>query len=373
MFNKPNFKKNGYQLNGKYLKKGYDWWWHNFTAIDELTGDEVPFFIEFFIINPGLNPNEVVLGQTEENKKLGNRPSYLMIKCGCWGKNKIQLHRFIPLNDVNIKKAPIEISTPDCFLNENSIKGHVKVDAIREGEMCDVGEMSFDLNIEKIIPYNVGYGTCSLFRKLKLFEMYWHASGMKSKYRGSVELNGRKYLVNKDKSYGYADKNWGSNFTTPWLWLSSNKCFDHDTKEQLGNTVFDIGGGKPKVLNITFKDKLLGAYYIEGKEYEYNFSKFLHPSKTKFSFEVDEANDICHWYVEQSNRKSKIITKIHCKVSDMLFVNYEAPNGLKQHNKLYNGGTGYGTLEIYNKIKGKMELTKTIDVYNVGCEYGEFC
>jgi hypothetical protein len=107
MFNKHDLKKNAYMLNGSFKKRGYDWWWHNFTAINEKTGKEKSFFVEFFIINPALSKNQEapILGQKEENKKNHKRPSYLMVKCGCWGKDARQFHRFFPLSQVRIKKG----------------------------------------------------------------------------------------------------------------------------------------------------------------------------------------------------------------------------------------------------------------------------
>ena len=52
--------------------------------------------------------------------------------------------------------------------------------------MCQNGEMSWDLRIDKKVAFNVGYGAGSLFRKLQLFAMFWHAEGMKTAYAGEV-------------------------------------------------------------------------------------------------------------------------------------------------------------------------------------------
>ena len=62
MTNKHDLKRNKWMLNGFLKKKGYDWWWHSFTAKNSL-GEEVPFFIEFFTINPGLGGKDVIYGQ----------------------------------------------------------------------------------------------------------------------------------------------------------------------------------------------------------------------------------------------------------------------------------------------------------------------
>lgn len=81
--------------------------------------------------------------------------------------------------------------------------------------MTDAGSMTFDLEVEKLVSYNVGYGASRFFKKLNAFEMFWHAEGMKTLYSGEIVLNGRKYIVDKQTCYGYADKNWGKDFTSP--------------------------------------------------------------------------------------------------------------------------------------------------------------
>ena len=233
--------------------------------------------------------------------------------------------------------------------------------------MCDDGSMEWELNIDKNIAYNVGYGTSGLFRFLKAFQMYWHAEGMKSYFYGYVILNGVRYEVKKETSYGYADKNWGADFTSPWVWLSSNNLYSNIQKKKLENSVFDIGGGRPKVYFVPFNRKLLSAFYLEGKEYEFNFSKFWTRVKTKFNCQVE--GDKLHWYVWQKRRGNIVMeTNIYCYIDDMLFVNYEAPNGKKLHNKLYNGGNGFGNVKLFIKNK----LVEDIECKNVGCEFGEY-
>ena len=56
----------------------------------------------------------------------------------------------------------------------------------------------------------------------------------------------------------------------------------------------------------------------------------------------------------------------------MILINYEAPNGKKLHNRLWNGGTGYGRIKLYRKTRKGMKLVDYIEVKNAGCEYGEY-
>ena len=371
MTNKSDIKRDECQLVGGQAKKGYDWWWHSFTAYNKKTNKPKPFFFEFFLVNPKYGTNKPILGQLPENKKNGLKPSYLMVKVGTWGDNAKQLHRFFGWKEIEVNyKAPFSIKAKDCYLDETKSYGTVNVskqDSVDHPEyMSDAGEISWNLTIQKDIAFNVGYGAGSLFRKLQLFEMFWHAEGMKSYFEGSIFLDGEEYVVRKQDSYGYADKNWGKNFTSPWVWLSSNNLVSNITGKRLNNSVFDIGGGRPKVGPIALNRKLLSAFTYEGKDYEFNFSKFWTFCRTKFDCKETEEEII--WHVTQKTIRHKMEVEISCKKNDMLLVNYESPDGLKRHNRLWNGGNGVGNIKLF---KGK-KLIDDIHAENIGCEFGEY-
>ncbi|MGI6721567.1 MAG: tocopherol cyclase family protein [Anaerovoracaceae bacterium] len=375
MFNKHDLSRNEGMLTGSFAKRGYDWWWHSFTAISEETGLERPFFIEFFTCNPALAEDAPVLGQLPENKAAGKKPSYLMVKAGCWGQPHMQLHRFFPWNEVDMHSGqPYSVTADDCCASEHKLTGHVSIshqDAFAHPEwMCDAGEISWDLTMEKDITFNVGYGASKPMRLLKAFEMYWHAEGIKTLYSGTVIMNGERYKVTPETSYGYADKNWGRNFTSPWVWLASNHLVSRRSGRQLMNSAFDIGGGRPKVYFLPLNRKLLGVFCYEGIEYEFNFSKFWMHVKT--TFYVEELDDEVEWHVIQENRRSLMETTVRCDKKDMLLINYESPDGEKRHNRLWNGGNGRGRIRLCEKIAGRLVLIDDIDAFNVGCEYGEY-
>jgi len=374
-FNEHDITRNAFMLHGPLARKGYDWWWHSFTAVDHETGEEKPFFIEFFICNPALAEDEPVLGQLPANKEAGKQPSYLMVKAGSWGKDKCQLHRFFSLKDTVIHPdAPYSVEAGDCFAGETALRGSIKLFpsevAAHPEYMCDPGVMSWDLKIDKKIAFNVGYGASKPLREIEAFAMYWHAEGMKSEYSGIVCFNGRRYDVIPERSYGYADKNWGRDFTSPWVWLSSNCLVSKKTGEKLENSVFDIGGGRPKIYFVPLDRRLLGVFYYEGEEYDFNFSKLHLKVSTEFSFE--EKEDVVVWHVRQENIHAVMETEIECRREDMLFVNYEAPDGSKHHNRLFNGGNGYGTVKLYKKNGDALELVDEVEATHVGCEYGEY-
>jgi hypothetical protein len=65
-------------------------------------------------------------------------------------------------------------------------------------------------------------------------------------------------------------------------------------------------------------------------------------------------------------------TEVFCRKRDMLLVNYEAPDGIKRHNRLWNGGNGWGTVKLYEKEKDMLRLVDEIEATHIGCEYGEY-
>lgn len=385
-FNTPDQTRNEFMLKGALAREGYDWWWHSFTARHEKTGEEKAFFFEFFTINPELGGDKPVFGQLEENKRKGVKPSYLMVKAGAWGEGACQLHRFFGWNSVKIKRdAPFEVLAGDCLCTETRSFGEIEIskeEAKAHPEwMCDAGHMRWNLSIDKQVAFNVGYGAGKALRDAEAFEMYWHAEGIKTLYEGEIWFNGERYIASKETSYGYADKNWGSNFTSPWVWISSNHIRSKITGEWLENTVFDIGGGRPKIGHLSLEGKLLSAMWYQGEPFEFNFSKFWTLTKTRFKCKETDKKIV--WKVVQKTPIAKMETTLSCNKKDMLLVNYEAPDGSKKHTRLWNGGNGTGNIRLYKKeiligsdsrkkISRSWKLVDDLEVFNAGCEYGEY-
>ena len=321
MSNISDLSRDQWMLHGPLAKRGYDWWWHSFTAENAETGEQKPFYVEFFTCNPHKAPDEPrIVWNLPAKKRRGKKPSYLMVNAGFWGEEHGQLHRFFAWKNVNVHEgAPYSISAPECFCSETRTYGRIEVsplDARVHPEwMSDAGSISWDLEIDKEVAFHVGYGASKFFRDLNAFEMFWHAEGMKSKFKGEITLNGVRYLVKPETCYGYSDKNWGGDFTSPWVWLSSNNLVSKKTGKRLENSVFDIGGGRPKVFGVALDRKLLGAFWYEGKNYEFNFSKFWTLSGTKFDCWEDEEE--IHWHVVQTTATAKLDTEIRCAKKDM--------------------------------------------------------
>lgn len=374
--NKSDITRDYCMLKGPLAKKGYDWWWHSFTAEHAKTGARKSFYIEYFLCNPALAQEQpVLIWNDPEGRNAGRRPSYCMVNAGFWGKEKGQLHRFFPWSKVSIlMNTPLNLMADDCICTETRIKGSVHVSAQEAAAhpewMSDAGEMEWDLRVHKQVAYHAGYGASQFFRALNAFEMFWHAEGMKTSFSGWVRLNGEEYRVKPETCYGYADKNWGSDFTSPWVWLSSNDLVSNLTGQRLRNSVFGVGGGRPKVFGISLNRKLLGQFYYEGRDYAFNFSKFWTGSRTDFT--CTETDTQILWKVTQATFRAKMEAEIACNKDEMLLIRYESPDGYMRHNRLWNGGNGFGTVRLYEKQHGRWVLIDDVQACSVGCEYGEY-
>lgn len=370
-----DISRDQFMLVGQFAEEGYDWWWHSFSGHHAETGERRTFFIEFFCCNPALGGNAPVFGQLPENREAGRKPSYVMVKAGCWGKDAKQLHRFFGWNEASVGAGvPFHVQADDCLCCETDLIGRVSVaaaDAAAHPEwMSDAGTMLWDLKVNKQISFNVGYGASSPLRTIQAFEMFWHAEGIKTAYSGTVVMDGETYVIHPETCYGYSDKNWGSDFTSPWVWLSSCNLVSTISGKRLENSAFEIGGGRPVVLGHALDRKLLGCINYEGAAHEFNFSKFWTGSTT--AFDCWETNDALYWHVDQQTRMARMVTDVTCPKDEMLLVNYESPDGAKRHNRLWNGGTGIGRIQLFEKREGAFELVDDLRAATIGCEFGEY-
>ena len=367
--------RNGYMLSGARARRGYDWWWHSFVAVNEKTGERRPYFIEYYIINPDLGATEAVPGQLPANKAAGRKPSYAMIKAGRWGaEGKAQLHNLYPVSAFSASRRRMDVSIGGHTATETRIKGSVSLsDAEARAHpeyMSDAGDMSWDLEAEKVLSYSVGWGTSPFFRWLDAFNMYWHVAGMKTRYKGTVTFNGEAWKVDPETSSGYQDKNWGRDYTSPWVWLNCNSLTSRKTGRRLERSSLDVGGAQPVAFGISLPCRLLVALHHEGTFYEWNFSKFWMGSKQAFNCPV--LDDRVEWNIDARDAKNRIEIRFACPRPTMLNVNYENPDGRKRHNALWNGGYAAGTVKLLERLNGEWVEVDTLDGELGGCEYGEY-
>lgn len=367
--------RNGYMLKGALSRRGYDWWWHSLVGVSEKTGEKRPFFIEYYVINPALGRDAPIPGQLPENRAKGIKPAYAMLKAGCWGKGvATQLHNLYPISQFSASPTAMDVRIGEHTATETRLTGAVILspeEARAHPEyMSDAGEMSWDLKAEKVLPYSVGFGTAPFFRNINAFQMYWHAAGMRTRYAGKIIFNGETFLVDPDTCAGYQDKNWGGDYTSPWVWLNCNNFVSRSGNKRLQRTSLDVGGAQPVVFGISLPRRLLIAFYHEGELYEFNFSKvWTNPHQV---FDCPVSPEKVEWNITAWNNKGKIEIHFSCPRETMLNVNYENPDGLKRHNQLWNGGFAHGSVTLYCKVKGEYVKVDDFDGELGGCEYGEY-
>ena len=360
-------ERNLYMLRGALARQGYDWWWHSFTARHAQTGEERAFFIEFFVCNPALGGVEPIFDET-------GKQSYGMVKVGTWGEGACQLHSYYGIAASDIATETLSVRMGPNRLSETETAGSVDVsaaDAAAHPEWAsDAGSLRWQLSIDKQLHYNVGYGASAPARALNLFEMYWHAEGIKTAYEGWVELDGERYIVTPETCFGYADKNWGSNFTSPWLWISSCDLVSQTHGKRLERSALEIGGGRPKVLGVALDRRLLAYLAHEGHGYDFNFSKPWQGCSVAYSFYEGEAEN--RWSVVARSRAVEMQVDVVCPRNEMLLMRYQSPDGALRHNRLWNGGTGRGEIRLFARDGQRLTTIDVITIGHVGCEYGEY-
>ena len=366
--------RNGYMLGGSLRDHGYDWWWHSLVGVHAETGERRPFFIEYYVINPALGGSEPVFGQLPENRAAGVKPAYAMLKAGTWGQDSAaQIHNFYGIDEFEADPKWMNVRIGQHTATETHLRGAVELsaaDAEAHPEyMSGAGTMSWDLRAMKLLSYSVGPGASRPMRAVEAFAMFWHVQGMLTRYEGEILFNGETYIVSPETSAGYQDKNWGSDYTNPWVWLNCNNLVSRSSGKQLMRTSLDVGGGEPILFGHRLPRKLLIAFYHEGELYEFNFSK-LHTRPWQ-EFNVTVAKARMRWEIVATTRRAKIGIDFSCPRDHMLLVNYEDPAGRKDHNQLWNGGHASGVVKLYRRQGRDFVLVDTFDGELGGCEYGE--
>lgn len=367
--------RNGYMLQGKLAKQGYDWWWHNFVGVSKRSGLPRPFFVEYFVTNPALGGKVPVLGQLADNQRQGIYPSYAMLKVGTWSENgAVQIHNFYGIEDFAASVDHMDLRVGSYVATETYLQGTVQLSEQEVAEhpeyMSDAGVMSWDLKAEKVLSYNLGWGTSKLLRSLNAFQMYWHIQGMKTQYQGTVVFNGEEFEVSPETSYGYQDKNWGQTFSNPWVWLSCNNFTSSSTGNRLERTSLVVGGAQAIFFGISLPRRLVIAFYYEGQLYEFSFTSFWLLPHQQFNF--PETDNEMQWQIVASTLLAKIEISFSCSKNTMQFINYEEPDGKRRHRRVWNGGDASGIVKLYRRAGFGFKIIDTFAGSLGGCEYGEY-
>lgn len=371
--NQSDLTRNAYMLRGSLAKKGYCRWWHSFSGVQPDTGETRTFFVEFYIINPGLGGDQPILGQHPYYKKRGMKPSYVCVKAGVFpdseGQDGRQLHAFYPISSLKTTPRPLVMQVEDCFYSEDRISGYIDVSPEEAGHRCfmsDAGTMEWDLEVYKAVSCHTGILSGPFFQALNTLESYWHGEGIKSFFRGTVVLDGIPYEVKADTSNGYSDKHWGRNFNSPWFQLSSGSLFSERTGKELRHSVLALSGCCPRFLFIPLRRKLMIQLTYTGEDFDFGLKPFV---LSRCKWETKETNKRFIWHVIAKNRNAVIKISGSCTKEQMLQLQYENPDGLKSRLPLWAGSNGIGTIQLYRRTPGGRELLDTLHMKNLLCEY----
>lgn len=371
--NLSDLTRNAYMLRGSLSKKGYMRWWHSFSGVQAQTGETRTFFVEFLVMNPGLGGDQPILGQHPYYKKRGMKPSYVCVKVGVFpdadGNDGRQLHAFYPISSLKTTPSPLVMQVEDCFYSEERIRGCVDVteaEARHRSFMSDAGSMEWDLEVHKAVSCNTGILASPLLQALNALDSYWHGEGIKSFFRGTVTLDGVIYDVTPDSSLGYADKHWGRNFNRPWMQFACGKLTSERTGRLLRHSVLAINGCCPRFLFIPLKRKLLIQLTYTGEDYDFGFKPFV---LSRCRWETKKTNKRYIWHIIAKNKTSVIKISGSCTREQMLALQYENPEGNKSKLPLMAGAAATGTIRLYRRVSGGLELLDTLHMEQGFCEY----
>ncbi len=369
--NLSDLTKNACMLHGSHAKRGYMRWWHSFCGTQPESGEVRTFFIEFFIINPGLGGSQPILGRHPYYKKRGMKPSYVMVKAGVFpgkeGGGGRQLHAFYPISALEATGCPLIMQVGEegagrCLYSEDRLKGSVEVDpseARRRFFMSDAGCMEWDLKIQKAVSCNMGVLSGTLSRAFHLLENYWHGEGVRSFFEGFVLLDGVAYEVVPESSFGYADKHWGRSTNVPWLQFSCGRLQSQRVGETLRHSVLAMKDFSPRFLFFPRRRRLFLQLTYMGEDFEF----------TRCKWETKETNKRFIWRVLAKNKTAVVKVTGSCRKEEMLCLKYESPDADWDRCPFFAGGGGTGTIQIFRRLSGERELLDTLKLEDALCLY----
>ncbi len=378
--NHSDLNRNAYMLRGSLSKHGYMRWWHSFQGTCTDTGDVRTFFIEYFIMNPGLGTDAPILGQHPYYKKRGIKPSYVMINAGVFPKegcyqedalpegNRIdsciygkQLHRFFPVSSLIVAKDPLYIQIENCLYSENRIMGSLQVSkesASHRSLMTDAGYMEWDLAVHKSISHHTGVIASPFFCAINALDSFWHGEGIRTAYSGHVLLDGLSYEICPETSYGYADKHWGRNYNKPWLQLASSHLISKRTGKVLKYSALAVNGCCPRLFIFPLRPRINMQLTYTGEDFSFNFAQPGRFSRSKWK--CRETNKRFIWHIKAQNKKVFVRLSMSSKKEAMLPLDYETPDGIKRKEPLYASGNALGTIELYRTTPQGNEWVDTL-------------
>lgn len=104
-----------------------------------------------------------------------------------------------------------------------------------------------------------------------------------------------------------------------------------------------------------------------GEDFEYHFGKPFTLPRCKWK--VKETNKRFIWHFKAQNRTSVIKISGNCSKEQMMPLFYENPDGKVSPELLWEGGNATGTIELYRRSAGTLELIDRLTFGNGLCAY----
>lgn len=378
---KVNKRFDYYVLRGKLRQEGFERWRYVFSACNKLNGQERKFFVELYIVNPGISPKVAVLSQKSRlalsesdlqyalagtstaahaNDEIEVLPSYVLVKAGVFGANGKQMNKFHASSQFTFVKNARVFKAGECTFGSNSLSGSIVVTSqelrIKPELLCNPGAMEWDLKFEKSIE------SAPLYNRKNYL---WAPLGAKSLFSGTVRLDEQEYIVIPRSSNGYVDKAWGVRPNSPYFHISSSKLTSVISGKPMQNSFFALEG--------EFGGKLCAAISLEGEKYNVENKKIFKKDAIihDCSQLVDAADgEKVHWSASIHKGKFVIDVDVFCKGKEMFVRDYEMPQGKRCLLKVLSG-IGSGEIRVYKKIKKNLELLEHANVSDAICEFGQ--
>ncbi len=374
-----------YMLKGRLRREGFDHWRLVTSGTSSVTGEERVFFIEFYVVNPSISPDECILGfknrsqiseedlhsalagtlsarDVEAEKYV--QPSFVMVKAGIFKQNGKQMNNYFPSKFISLGGAELLFKVGSnesntCVLTTSSTYGSVSVsdsDIAEHPELlCQSGSMSWNLHYEKEVT----------FPDYRNSQICWAVPGAKTSVEGKIVFDGEEFVVTPKKSNGYFEVYWGKTHLDQYYHMSGSRMFSLNTGKPLENSCFTVKGTCDGVVAVMVS--------VEGRKYCFSVDQ---AKKLELTYEFteipdeDEGDVKFHWSVSISDKKYVVDIDGFCNDKAMFLRDYECPEGKRKVLRVAGAGTGTGELKVFKKIKKALEQIEYARIENMVCEYG---
>lgn len=380
---KKQLKSIKYGLNGAKKKLGINFWRFIFNGIEEMSGSEQMFFIEFEMINPWLSANEVVLGFTPRVKITDNdlqyalagtksaqsfdtedkvQPSYCAIRIGMLGKKSKQLCYYFPVKQINFNNNPFEINIDNKIFTENRTSGFLSIseeDKTAHPEfLCDSGYVKWDISYEPTKCFLDGYERDG---------NKWFPCGLNSSYTGKISFDGIDYSVVPEKCSGYMERYYGKKLPETWFHISSGTITSVITGKALLGSAFAVQGVFDNKLSFTGSFDDLNIKFSANKAKKLN----LVWDCAQMPEKENPDTNLLHWTASFDDKKWVVDMDIFCKITELYNRSIEHPVGARKVLNILEGATGYGEIKLYKKNGNTLEQIEHAQLTKVICEFGQ--